>query len=197
MKGGLGLLFLLLTLPVSAQYNIKKLMEEGRSTLDAGFYVVSMQIFNRVAGLKPNMYEAWYLMGLSKYHLDDFEGAEQDCTEAIKLNPYVADIFDTRAMSRIQEEKYDSAAVDYTRAIELIPNNRTYWFNRAYCYYFAGRSQLALEQLNYILDRWENFPQAHTLLREVQSNRKPQQGKSRWIDSRRKHFTISKSNLKL
>jgi tetratricopeptide (TPR) repeat protein len=184
-------------LPVSAQYNIKKMMEEGRNTLDAGFYVISLQIFGRVAGLKPNMYEAWYLMGLSKYHLDDFEGAEQDCTEAIKLNPYIADIFDLRAMSRIQEEKFDSAAVDYTRALDLQPANRTYWYNRAYCYYYAGERQLALEQLHYIVNRWRNFQQARTLLREVQNGRKPERGKGRWIDSRRTRFVINKNNLKL
>ena len=172
-------------------------MEEGRNTLDAGFYVISLQIFGRVAGLKPNMYEAWYLMGLSKYHLDDFEGAEQDCTEAIKLNPYIADIFDLRAMSRIQEEKFDSAAVDYTRALDLQPANRTYWYNRAYCYYYAGERQLALEQLHYITNRWRNFQQARTLLREVQSGRKPERGKGRWIDSRRTRFVINKNHLKL
>ena len=172
-------------------------MEEGRSMLDAGFYVVSMQIFSRVAGLKPNMYEAWYLSGLSKYHLDDFEGAEEDCTAAIKLNPYVADIFDTRAMSRIHEEKYDSAAVDYTRALDINPDNRTYWFNRAYCYYYAGQNRLARQQLEYMTARWKNFTQAETLLREVRSGRPPQKGKGRWIENRRTRFVVNKNNLKL
>ena len=107
-------------------------MEEGRRSLDVGYYVVSMQIFQRVVSLKPNMYEAWYLSGLSKYHLEDYEGAIADCSQAIRLNPYIHDIFDLRAMSRIKEADYDSAAVDFTRAIEMDKDNRDYWFNRAY-----------------------------------------------------------------
>lgn len=51
-------LIALFTLPASAQYNIKKLMEEGRRTLDMGYYVASMQIFTRIVALKPNLYEA-------------------------------------------------------------------------------------------------------------------------------------------
>ena len=146
-------------------------MEEGRKTLESGYYVVSMQIFERVVSLKPSMYEAWYLMGLSKYHLEDYEGAEQDCTEAIKWNPYIADIFDIRDMSRIREEKFDSAIVDYTHALELKPDNREYWFNRAYCYGRVGEKKIALQQLDYIISRWKNFAEANELRREIKSGK--------------------------
>jgi tetratricopeptide (TPR) repeat protein len=165
-------LLLLVSLTASAQYNIKKLMEEGRSTLDAGYYVASMQIFDRVVSLKPRLYEAWYLMALSKYHLEDLEGAEQDCNEALKLNPYVPEIFDLRGMVRIKTEHYDSAAVDYTRALELQPDNRDYWYNRAFCYYRAGQRTLALQQLDYITDRWRDFKRAQQLQREVVTSQK-------------------------
>ena len=196
-RAGVGLFLFLFPLTASAQYNIKKLMEEGRSTLDAGYYVASMQIFNRVVSLKPRLYEAWYLMALSKYHLDDYDGVEQDCSEAIKLNPYVTEIYDLRAMARIKTEHFDSAAVDYTHAIDLQPDNHDYWYNRAYCYYRGGQDVLAVEQLEYITKRWANFTQAKTLLREVKSGRKPQNGKGRWIDSRRTRFVIKKNDLKL
>ena len=66
LKRLLVVFLILCSLPASAQYNMKKLMEEGRRSLDVGYYVVSMQIFQRVVSLKPNMYEAWYLSGLSK-----------------------------------------------------------------------------------------------------------------------------------
>lgn len=147
-------LLLFLPLATQAQYNMRKMMEEGRRTLDQGYYVVAMQIFQRVVSLKPHLYEAWYLSALSKYHLDDFLGADEDCTQAIDLNPYIADIFDLRAMSRIALERYDSAATDYTRALDIDHGNRSYWFNRAYCYYMAGDNQTALSQLNYILKRF-------------------------------------------
>ena len=63
-------IFALFASPSSAQYNIKRLMEEGRNSLSNGYYISSLDIFQRIVALKPNLYEAWYLMALSKYHLE-------------------------------------------------------------------------------------------------------------------------------
>ena len=49
LRGVVVSLLCLLALPSAAQYNIKKMMEEGRRTLDQGYYVTSMQIFSRRA----------------------------------------------------------------------------------------------------------------------------------------------------
>lgn len=152
---------------------MRKLMEEGRRTLDMGYYVQSMTIFQRIVGLKPNAYEAWYLSGLSKYHLDDFKGAVDDCNKAIDLNPYIADIYDLRAMSRMAIEQYDSAAVDYTSALDIDAGNRDYWFNRAYCFYMCNEPDIARQQLDYIFKRWGDFSEASELRRALDSGRKP------------------------
>ena len=162
------ILLILTSSSVFAQYNIKKMMEEGRRSLDAGYYIVAVQFFDRIVSLKPGLYEAWWLLGKSKYQLADYEGAEHDCTEAIKLNPYIADIFDLRAMVRIRVERYDSAAVDYTKAIERDPDNNNYWFNRAVCYYHMGQRQLAVTQLDYILRRWPDFYDARRFRRQLE-----------------------------
>ena len=99
LRGFVVSLLCLLALPSAAQYNVKKMMEEGRRTLDQGYYVTSMQIFSRIVALKPNLYEAWYLMALSKYHLEDYKGAGDDCRRALTLQPYIADIYELYGMS--------------------------------------------------------------------------------------------------
>lgn len=190
-------ILLFATLPAFPQYNIKKVMEEGRSTLDMGYYLVAMELFNRVVSLKPNEYEAWFLMGKAKFHLDDFEGAEQDCTSAILLNPYIRDIYELRAMCRVRVEKYDSAIVDYTSAIDIDPNVRDTWFNRAYCYYRSGHRDISLEQLEYVIKRWPDFLEAKALKREVESGRMPSQVPDRWRESSRSMFTTGKDKWKL
>ena len=188
-------LFLTGILSVSAQYNVKKLMEEGRETLDKGYYLVAMQIFSRILSVKPNLYEPWFLRGTAKYQLDDFEGAEGDCSAAINLNPYVDEIYELRAMSRIRLEKYDSAAVDYTHAVELNKDNRDYWYNRAYCYYYGGQTALALQQLDYILKRWPQFHEAIVLRRDI-LNGKPAPAKEKYIDKNGKEQTrMTKSTM--
>lgn len=167
MKLVLALLFFACVVPGMAQYNMKKLMAEGRRTLNEGYYVVAMQIFQRAAGLRPDLYEAWYLGGVAKYHLEDYKGAEDDCTRAIDINPFIVEIYELRAMSRLREEKYDSAIVDFTHAIEMNPDNRDYWFNRAYCYSQEHVFNIALQQLDYIQKRWSNFRQAEDLRQTI------------------------------
>ncbi len=165
-------LIALFALPASAQYNIKKLMEEGRRTLDQGYYVASLQIFDRIVALKPNLYEAWYLMALSKYHLEDYKGADEDCLEALKLQPYIADIFELYGMTCIREEKYDSAIVAYTKALDINSDNQEFWFNRAYSFYMNQNKEEASKQLAYILNRWPKFEAARLLDEEIRSGRK-------------------------
>lgn len=163
----------LFALPSFAQYNIKRLMEEGRRSIDSGYYIASMEIFRRIVALKPNLYEAWYLMALSKYHLEDYKGADDDCQKALQLQPYIADIYDLYGMVCIREEKYDSAIVAYTRALEIDRDNQEFWFNRAYSLYMTGNNKEATLQLAFILKRWPQFSAAQSLLDEVKSGRKP------------------------
>ena len=160
---------LVMCLPSFAQYNITKLMDEGRSSLSNGYYVVALQISQRVVGLRPDKNEAWYLSGVSKYHLDDYKGAEDDCTKAIDLNPFFVDYFELRAMSRLREEKYDSAIVDFTRALEMNPDNKDYWFNLAYCYSQLNAYDGVNQQLDYILKRWPNFTAAVNLRQTIRN----------------------------
>ena len=150
-------------------------MEEGKRTLDQGYYVTSMQIFSRIVALKPNLYEAWYSMALSKYHLEDYKGAIDDCRRALTLQPYIADIYELYGMSNIRVERYDSAIVAFTRALDITPDNRNYWFNRAYCLYQVGDSKAALQQLDYILKRWKSFDAATQLRADIVAGRKPKQ----------------------
>ena len=175
LRGIVVSLLCLLALPSAAQYNIKKMMEEGKRTLDQGYYVTSMQIFSRIVALKPNLYEAWYSMALSKYHLEDYKGAIDDCRRALTLQPYIADIYELYGMSNIRVERYDSAIVAFTRALDITPDNRNYWFNRAYCLYQVGDSKAALQQLDYILKRWKSFDAATQLRADIVAGRKPKQ----------------------
>ena len=175
LRGIVVSLLCLLALPSAAQYNIKKMMEEGKRTLDQGYYVTSMQIFSRIVALKPNLYEAWYSMALSKYHLEDYKGAIDDCRRALTLQPYIADIYELYGMSNIRVERYDSAIVAFTRALDITPDNRNYWFNRAYCLYQVGDSKAALQQLDYILKRWKSFDAATQLHADIVAGRKPKQ----------------------
>ena len=63
---------------------------------------MSIQYFSRAIASKPYLYEPWLGRGEAKFRLDDYVGAEADCTEAIRLNPYVPVIYELRGLCRIK-----------------------------------------------------------------------------------------------
>lgn len=49
------------------------------------------------------------------------------------------------------------------------PDNKDYWYNRAYCYAQVNAYDIAKRQLEYILKRWPNFTSAINLRQTILS----------------------------
>lgn len=88
-------------LPVAAfsQINTEKVMTVGRNALYFEDYVLSIQYFNQVIGVKPYLAEPYFFRGLAKINLDDYQGAEKDCSEAIQRNPFVVNAYQVRGIA--------------------------------------------------------------------------------------------------
>lgn len=85
-----------------AQLNTDRLITIGRSALYYEDYVLSIQYFNQAITAKPYLYEPWFFRAVAKYYLDDYAGAESDCSEALQRNPYVVNIYELRGLTRIR-----------------------------------------------------------------------------------------------
>ena len=81
-------------------------------------------------------------------------------------------------MASMRLERYDSAAIDYTRALEIDDANRDYWYNRAYAIYMGGDSVVAHQQIDYILRRWPEFQQAQWLRSMIDRGVRPAPSKA-------------------
>ena len=127
-------LFLLGTLLSKAQVNTDHMMKVGRNALYFSDYVLSIQYFNQVVSAKPYLHEPYFYRGLAKYYLDDFTGAEADCSEAINRNPFVVDCYQLRGLARVNQGKYAEAVEDYRNALRHAPENEGLWHNLALCY---------------------------------------------------------------
>ena len=135
MKRILIVLPLLCSLFVAkAQVNTDHMMRVGRNALYFNDYVLSIQYFNQVVGAKPYLYEPYFFRGLAKFYLDDFTGAEADCTEAIQRNPFVVDCYQVRGLARISQGKFVEAISDYRSALKYAPSNEGLWHNLSLCY---------------------------------------------------------------
>jgi len=118
---------------VSAQINTERVMAIGRNALYFEDYVLSIQYFNQVVSAKPYLYEPYFFRALAKINLDDYQGAEVDCSAAIERNPFVVNAYQIRGLSRIKQNKYDGAIEDYTKALNYDPENVGVWHNLALC----------------------------------------------------------------
>ncbi len=82
-----------------AQINTDRVMNIGRNALYFEDYILSMQYFNQVIKVKPYMAEPYFYRGVAKLSLDDFKGAEEDCTLCIERNPFIVNAYQVQALT--------------------------------------------------------------------------------------------------
>ena len=122
---------LLFSLPAVAQINTDRVMNIGRNALYFEDYILSMQYFNQVIKVKPYMAEPYFYRGVAKLSLDDFKGAEEDCTLCIERNPFIVNAYQVRGIARQNLGDYQGAIDDYTEGLRYAPEDRTFLNNKA------------------------------------------------------------------
>ncbi|MBO7498961.1 MAG: tetratricopeptide repeat protein [Bacteroidaceae bacterium] len=165
-------LFLLFSAGAKGQINTDHMMMVGRNALYFKDYVLSIQYFNQVINAKPYLYEPYFFRGLAKFYLDDFGGAESDCTQAIDRNPFVADCYQVRALSRMRQGNFDGAISDYRDAARLDPENEGIWHNLALCYGHTERFDEAIGVLDTLHRIAPKYTPALTIRAQVNIQRR-------------------------
>ena len=160
-------LFTFLPLTAFSQFNTDRLVMIGRSALYYEDYVLSIQYFNQAIAAKPYLYEPWFFRAVAKYYLDDFAGAEADCSEAIERNPYIVNLYELRGLTRIQQKKYKEAVDDYNKALKYDPEGQNLWHNRILCRIQEKDYQQAHLELDTMLTRWSRYARGYSMRAEV------------------------------
>jgi len=140
---------------LTAQVNTDRVLNIGRNALYYEDYVLSIQYFNQVIRSKSWMAEPYFYRAVAKLSLDDFQGAEDDCSMCIERNPFYAQAYYARGIARQSMEKYDEAISDYKRGLELRPNERPMMANMAIAYLQTGNYDEAEKAFNNLI---EAFP---------------------------------------
>ena len=89
-KAILLFIFQLCSLAMFAQINTDRVLTIGRNALYFEDYVLSIQYFNQVIKSKPWLAEPYFYRAVAKINLDDYKGAEEDCTLCLERNPFLA-----------------------------------------------------------------------------------------------------------
>ncbi len=124
-------------------------LELGRIELSEGHYAKAIENLNIGLKLRPDSYEGYFLRAYAKFQLDDYTGAEEDCTHSIELYPYRSDVYCYRAITKDRLFDYNSALDDYEKAIALDSNNAEIYLNRSITYMALQQYELAIEDCNH------------------------------------------------
>ena len=169
IKKLLYILYIGLMMPVAAlsQINTDRVMTIGKNALYFEDYVLSIQYFNQVINAKPYLAEPFFYRGLAKINLDDFQGAEADCTESIERNPFVANTYQIRGISRIRQDNFDGAIADYQKALTLESENEALWHNLILCRIQKKDYSTARAELDTLISISPRYTDAYLMRTEV------------------------------
>ena len=116
---------------VSAQIDTERVMTIGRNALYFEDYLLSIQYFNDVIRVKPYLAEPYFFRAVAKFYLEDYRGAEEDCSLALERNPFITDAYQVRGISRQTLKKDSLAIIDYNAGLKYLPENKVFLINKA------------------------------------------------------------------
>ena len=130
--------------PVKAQINTDRMMSVGRTALYFDDYVLSIQYFNQVINAKPYLAEPYFYRAVAKLSLEDYRGAEQDCSNTLSRNPFVVNAYQVRGLARVYQERYADAIDDFRAGLRLDPDNSSLRHNLILCLARNGQNDEAI-----------------------------------------------------
>lgn len=138
--------------------------------LNAGAVAVQAQP-QSIQIVQKNNAEEIFREGLKKIEQGNFQGAINDFTEVLKINPNIPDAYYFRGLARDLLEDNEEAIKDYSEAIRLDPKNTYAYNNRGTVYAELKEYDKAIEDYDRALDKdsenanaYYNRALAHTAL---------------------------------
>ena len=90
-------------------------------------------------------------IAIACHKCEDFLGAIENFTQALKLNPSNAHLYYFRGLAETKVKYYQGAIEDFTQAISLNPQYIDAYYQRGHIYYSLGGSQKAIEDYRKII----------------------------------------------
>ena len=72
----------------------------------------------------------YFNQGVEKYQAGNYQGAIDDWSKAIEINPQNATSYYNRGYAKYKLQEYQGAILDYTKAIEINPQYANAYLNR-------------------------------------------------------------------
>ena len=92
------------------------------------------------------------IMGVSYYHIGDYEMAISSYNKAIELDPEYTEAYNNRGSAYLQRGDYDAAISDFDKAIELNPRFTDAYNNLGYVYDAKGDYAKAIQNYDQAIE---------------------------------------------
>lgn len=119
---------------LAAQINTDRVLAIGRNALYFEDYVLAIQYFNQVIKSKPWLAEPYFYRAVAKINLDDYKGAEEDCSLCLERNPFLVQAYYARGIARQSQDNFAEAIEDYNKGLEFRAEDRQMLVNKAVAY---------------------------------------------------------------
>ncbi|MDE6298379.1 MAG: hypothetical protein K2M10_01850, partial [Muribaculaceae bacterium] len=117
--------------PAYSQVNAEQVINIGRNVLSMDDYMLSIHYFNQAIKAKPYLADPYFFRAVAKLNLDDYKGAEDDCTMALERNKFKMEAYKVRGFAR-QCMGLDSLAIeDYDIGLSYNPLDKYFLFYKA------------------------------------------------------------------
>lgn len=149
-------------LPARAQVNAEQVTAIGRNVLSMDDYMLAIHYFNLAIKAKDYLAEPYFLRALAKMKLDDYAGAEADCSTAIARSKFLTEAYKLRGFVR-QQMGLDSLALqDYEYGLSQNPTDREFLLYKSISELNLKRYQAADSTLSRLIAANPKFYEAVT-----------------------------------
>ena len=113
-----------------AQVNYSYFLRAGNSDIINEHYVDAVKKLNTAIAYNKDGFEAYFLRGIAKYYLGDFEGAKSDFSETLQIHSLYTRAYFYRGICYDRLKEYGKALKDFDKALELDAFNPDIYLGR-------------------------------------------------------------------
>jgi len=168
--------------PVKAQINTDRMMSVGRTALYFEDYVLSIQYFNQVINAKPYLAEPYFYRAVAKLSLEDYRGAEQDCSLALDRNPFTVNAYQVRGLARVYQGRYEDAMTDFREGLRRDPANNSMRHNLILCLMRLNRNEEAIMAADTLIESSPKYAPAMAMRSDLLWEMGDSTGALEWVD---------------
>lgn len=116
-------ILLVLGFNAKAQVNYRHFVLAGRIDLSEDRFIEAIRNFNTAIQYKEDHFEAYFLRGIAKFNLSDYQGAADDFSKTLQIHPLYVRALHYRGVANDRLGNYADAMADFAKALSIDPFN--------------------------------------------------------------------------